>query len=142
MVRPNSLCLIIQRHLEDEIFLTTAIANSTKLTMSKRQFKSQASSSRVIPGAFGPSSSGGFGSSAPGFGATSPLSWITETPDLSQIQDPNVVVSFKGLSKKSDETRAKSLEDLQGFVRNAGEVEEAVLEAWVGFLPHNIHVLR
>lgn len=102
--------------------------------MSKRQFKPQASSSRAVPGTsgagFGPTV---FGSAAPtGFGAsTSPLSYITEPPNLSSISDPHVVVAFKNLAKKDSTTKAKALEDLQAYV-SSSEVEEAVLEAWVG----------
>jgi len=101
--------------------------------MSKRQIKAQASSSRAALGAFG----SGFGStSTSAFGATSsPLSYVTEPPDLSSISDPNVVVAFKNLSKKDSTTKAKALEDIQTYVSSlSGQVEEAVLEAWVGLL--------
>lgn len=97
--------------------------------MSKKQFRSQASSGRAafVAGAtFGAS----FGGSA--FGSSSALSWITEPPDLSGISDPNVAVSFKNLTKKDSTTKAKALEDLQAHVSSpAQEVEETVLEAWV-----------
>ena len=95
--------------------------------MSKRQFKSQASSGRV-GAAFG-----GFGS--PGFGSnqSSVLSYIQEPPDYSSISDANVVVSFKNLSKKDGTTKAKALEDLQSYVNSTEfEIEESFLEAWVG----------
>jgi len=99
--------------------------------MSKRQFKPQASSSRAVSGAFG----SGFGSTAfgtTGFGAASSLlSYIAEPPNLSSISDPNVVVAFKNLAKKDSTTKSKALEDLQAYV-SSSEVEEAVLEAWVG----------
>ena len=101
--------------------------------MSKRQVKAQASSSRAALGVFG----SGFGStSTSAFGATSsPLSYVTEPPDLSSISDPNVVVAFKNLSKKDSTTKAKALEDIQTYVSSlSGQVEEAVLEAWVGLL--------
>lgn len=101
--------------------------------MSKRQIKAQASSSRAALGAFG----SGFGStSTSAFGTTSsPLSYVTEPPDLSSISDPNVVVAFKNLSKKDSTTKAKALEDIQTYVSSlSGQVEEAVLEAWVGLL--------
>jgi hypothetical protein len=99
------------------------------VTMSKRQFKTQASSSRAASGGFG----GGFGTSA--FGSTSSLlSYVAEPPDLSLISDPHVVVDFKNLSKKDSTTKSKALEDLQKHVSSASHVEDAVLEAWVGFL--------
>lgn len=96
--------------------------------MSKKQFRSQASSGRAFGGsAFGGSSFGAFGSS-------SPLSYITEPPDLSGISDPNVGVALKNLSKKDSTTKAKALEDLQAHVTSPDqEIEEALLEAWVRF---------
>ncbi|KAI9054877.1 hypothetical protein LZ554_002021 [Drepanopeziza brunnea f. sp. 'monogermtubi'] len=100
--------------------------------MSKRQFKSQASSSRAASGV-------GFG----GFGSTSSrstLSYLTEPPNLSGISDANVVVAFKNLSKKDGTTKSKALEDLRAYVQahpfeKDGGVEDAVLEAWVKFYP-------
>jgi E3 ubiquitin-protein ligase listerin len=97
--------------------------------MSKRQFKSQASSSRVEPSA-------GFG----GFGtvfAGSTLSYLSEPPNLSPITDANVVVAFKNLLKKDSTTKAKGLEDLRSFVQSHpyeqdGGVEQPILETWVG----------
>jgi hypothetical protein len=100
--------------------------------MSKRQFKAQASSSRVASGAPG-SGFGGFG----GFGsqaAGSSLSYFTEPPNLSAISDPNVAVNFKNLSRKNATTKSKALEDLTGYVRESGGPEEAILEAWVCLL--------
>jgi hypothetical protein len=94
--------------------------------MSKRQFKSQASSSRAVTGA----GFGGFGSS----GSGSSLSYLTEPPNLSSISDPNVIVNFKNLSKKDGTTKSKALEDLIGSVREGTEPEEPVLEAWVRLL--------
>jgi hypothetical protein len=102
--------------------------------MSKRQVKSQASSSRAAFSAAG----GGFGTSSP-FGFTtssSPLSYVTEPPDLSGISDPNVVVYFRNLQKKDSTTKAKALEDLQTYVSSLKDpVEEAVLEAWIKAFP-------
>lgn len=95
--------------------------------MSKRQFKSQASSGRTVSGfgAFG-------GSSAFGSTQSSALSYIQEPPDYSQISDPNVVVAFKNLSKKDGTTKAKALEELQAYVSTQDrKVEDAILEAWV-----------
>src|SRR6266536_151887 len=99
--------------------------------MTKRQFRSQASSSRAASGA-------GFG----GFGFTSTgstLSYLTEPPNLSSITDANVVVGFKNLSKKDGTTKSKALEDLRAYVQahpfeQGGGTEEAVLEAWVRHL--------
>ena len=107
--------------------------------MSKKAFKSQASSSRAVSAAFGGEATG-FGSSigTPLFGAvpSSPLSYIYEPPDLTGLSDPNVGVAFKNLQKKDGTTKAKALEDLQTYVSSlnadTGGVEEAVLIAWVG----------
>lgn len=94
--------------------------------MSKRQFKSQASSSRVSGAGFG-----GFGSST---GST--LSYLSEPPNLTLISDPNVVVAFKNLAKKDGTTMTKGLEDLRSYVQSHpfevdGGVEQPVLDAWV-----------
>ena len=96
--------------------------------MSKRQPKSQASSARAASTAFS-----GFGASSSAFGASStPLSYVTEPPDLSSISDPNVVVYFRNLSKKDSTTKAKALEDIQTYIVALKEpVEESVIEAWV-----------
>lgn len=109
--------------------------------MSKKQFKSQASSSRAVSGAFG-TPDGGLGTGAFGapsaFGAvsSSPLSYIYEPPDLGAISEPSIVVAFKNLQKKDSTTKAKALEELQAYVVSLKEaqqgVEEAILEAWVG----------
>ncbi|RFU30558.1 hypothetical protein B7463_g5769, partial [Scytalidium lignicola] len=100
--------------------------------MSKRQFKSHASSSRAAAGV-------GFG----GFGFTSAagsLSYLTAPPDLSNISDANVVVAFKNLLKKDSTTKSKALEDLKAYVQlhpyeQDGGVEEPVLDAWVQLYP-------
>lgn len=110
--------------------------------MSKKQFRSQASSSRAVSGAFGASdgglSGGAFGSSST-FGGASPsssISYVYEPPDLGNISAPNVVVALKNLQKKDSTTKSKALEELQAHVSSLttsqGEVEESVLEAWVG----------
>lgn len=109
--------------------------------MSKKSFKSQASSSRAVSGAFGQpdaaSSPGNFGSTST-FGAvpSSSLSYVYEPPDLSRISEPNVVVALKNLQKKDSTTKTKALEELQAYVLSlateSGGVEEAILEAWVG----------
>ena len=110
--------------------------------MSKKQAKSQASSSRVgleqdsniFGSAFG--STSGFGTSA------SPLSYLAEQPDLSALSDANVVVNFKNLYKKDGTTKTKALEELQTYVdRHNAEsraLEEAFLESWVGASVHSL----
>lgn len=95
--------------------------------MSKRQFKSQASSSRAASGL----TFGGFALASSG----SALSYLTEPPNLASISDANVVVAFKNLSKKDAITKAKALEDVRNYVQahphtQDGGTEEAVLEAW------------
>ncbi|KAH6673805.1 hypothetical protein B0J14DRAFT_591655 [Halenospora varia] len=99
--------------------------------MSKRQFRTQASSSRAAPA----TAFGGFGSTS----ARSSLSYVTETPNLSKISDPNVVVAFKNLSKADSTTKTKALEVLQEYVSHhpyeEGGTEDAVLLAWVKFYP-------
>jgi hypothetical protein len=99
--------------------------------MSKRQFKSQASSSRAASSA----GFGGFGSASTG----STLSYLTEPPNLTAISDANVIVAFKNLSKKDATTKSKALEDLRTYVQGhpyeeARGIEEAILEAWVQLL--------
>ncbi|KAL8799123.1 MAG: hypothetical protein Q9182_006129 [Xanthomendoza sp. 2 TL-2023] len=112
--------------------------------MSKKQFKHQASSSRAASGAFA-ASDGAFGTFAGGSGgfgsvSSSPLSYVYEPPDLSNISEPNIVVAFKNLQKKDSITKAKALEDLQSHVsspRTTNGVEDAVLEAWIKVYPRN-----
>ncbi|MCJ1432310.1 hypothetical protein MMC27_001666 [Xylographa pallens] len=109
--------------------------------MSKKQFKSQASSSRAVSttsGAnFGTSGTGVFANLQPFGGASaSPLSYVYEPPDLSSISEPNVVVAFKNLQKKDSITKAKALEELHLYIvseksKKSG-VEDPILEAWVG----------
>ena len=110
--------------------------------MSKKQFKSQASSSRAVSIAFG-AHTGACGDSSFGspsaFGAVSAslLSYVYEPPELSSISEPNVVVALKNLQKKDSTTKAKALGDLyshvaSGTVKRAG-IEDPILEAWVGY---------
>jgi hypothetical protein len=99
--------------------------------MSKKTFKSHASSSRVDPG----TGFGGFGTVFSG----STFSYLSELRDLSSITDGNVVVAFKNLLKKDSTTKTKGLEDLRSFVQSCpyekdGGVEQPMLEAWVGLL--------
>jgi len=100
--------------------------------MSKKQFKSQASSSRAM----GSNGFGAFSSSSP----SSTLSYITSPPKLSEISDANVVVCYKNLTKKDSTTKSKGLEDLRAYVQahpfeQDGGVEEAILDAWVDLYP-------
>ncbi|GIZ48277.1 hypothetical protein CKM354_001134500 [Cercospora kikuchii] len=97
--------------------------------MSKRGFKSQASSGRV-GGGFG-----GFGSSAFASGQSSVLSYIQEPTDYSAVSDSSVVVAFKNLSKKDSTTKAKALEDLQASLSATEDVEDAIIEVWVKQYP-------
>ena len=106
--------------------------------MSKKAFKSHASSSRAVSGAFGGDGPVFGGSTAtPAFGAvpSSPLSYVYEPPDLTAFSDPNTVVAFKNLQKKDGTTKSKALEDLQAYVSSLGAetggVEEVMLVAWV-----------
>lgn len=100
--------------------------------MSKKA-KSQPGGSRAAGAGFGGGFGFGSGASFSAFGASaSPLSYVSEPPDLSSISDANTVVAFKNLSKKDSTTKGKALEDLQATVTSSGTpVEEAVLEAWV-----------
>lgn len=91
--------------------------------MSKK-FKAQASSARAASGF------GGFG----GFqSAASPLSYIAEQPDLSQVAQSNVVVALKNLSKKDSVTKAKALDELLDSLNETTEI--AVLVAWSDLYP-------
>ncbi|KAM3413708.1 E3 ubiquitin-protein ligase listerin [Cercospora zeina] len=96
--------------------------------MSKRGFKSQASSGRV--GGFG-----GFGGSAFASGQSSVLSYIQEPTDYSAVSNPSVVVAFKNLSKKDSTTKAKALEDLQASLSATEDIEDAIIEVWVKQYP-------
>jgi hypothetical protein len=96
--------------------------------MSKRQFKTQASSSRAVSG----KPFGGFGTTS----NRSTLSYVAELPDLSSITDPNVVVAFKSLSKADGTTKIKALETIDDYIsqhpnEDGGGVEDPILEAWV-----------
>ena len=80
---------------------------------------------------------GGFGGAAAG----STLSYLTEPPSLTAISDPQVIVSFKNLSKKDATTKSRALDDLRSYVQarpfEQGGVEEAIIEAWVRPQPHS-----
>jgi len=106
--------------------------------MSKKAFKSQASSSRAVSTTFGGAQHDAKLGSSFGGVASSPLSYVYEPPDLSSLSDPNVVVAFKSLQKKDSTTKAKALEDLQGCITSLESIKDALeepfLEAWVGHL--------
>ena len=106
--------------------------------MSKKSFRSQASSSRAASGAFGGQNEGSrqlIGLTAFGGIDASPLSYIYEPPDLTDISDPNIVVALKNIQKKDSTTKARGLEELQTGISTNGEgvLDEALLEAWVRF---------
>lgn len=113
--------------------LAVSILASASAAMSKKAYKSQASSARAASGAFG----GAFGSDSNVFGGvpSSSLSYVYEPPDLSGLSDLNVSVAFKNLQKKDSTTKSKALEELQNYTGALGKdgVEETVLEAWVRF---------
>ena len=105
------------------------------LSEMSKKFKSQASSARAASATPG-SSTFGFSNSTPFQTASSPLSYVTELPDLSGISEPKIVVAFKNLTKRDSTTKAKALEEIQEYVTELGEAgaENAVLEAWVSIL--------
>ncbi|KAJ9659302.1 hypothetical protein H2198_003178 [Neophaeococcomyces mojaviensis] len=90
----------------------------------KKGFKSQASSARAA------STFGGLGTFQT---TTSPLSYIAEQPDLSQITEPQVVVALKNLGKKDSTTKAKALDELLGSLKDNSDL--AVLTAWSDLYP-------
>lgn len=107
--------------------------------MSKKAFKSQASSSRAASGGFGINKGdGALGNNFMAFGkvASSPLSYVYEPLDLSTFSDPNITVAFKNVQKKDSTTKAKALEELQNYfdLSHNMNVEDAVLDAWVRLL--------
>lgn len=102
-----------------------------------RKFKSQASSARAAS-----ASAAAFGSSSSSFAfgnsfqtAPSSLSYVAESPDLSSITDPNVVVSLRNLGKKDSTTKLKALEDLQEYISSAQAIESGLLDAWASLYP-------
>ena len=105
--------------------------------MSKKPFKSQASSSRAFSGGFA-GTADGFGTLGLGGVTQSQLSHVYEPPDLSGLSDPHTVVAFKNLQKKDGTTKTKALEDLQAYTQTqkglTNDLEETFLEAWVRLL--------
>ena len=120
--------------------------------MSKKVFKSQASSSRAVFGAYS-SHEEGFGSRASNTSSilqgvsSSSLSYVYEPPDLSGITDSTIVILFKNVQKKDATTKAKALEELHSYVQNLTAKKSSIgvctLEAWVGLLerpePDHLH---
>jgi hypothetical protein len=111
-----------------------SISGIELVIMNKKQFKVQASSSRVGHSTI---------VSAPNFGSkftavSSTLSYVYEPPNLSDISASNIVVAFKNLQKKDCATKARALEDLQAYVVSCSAckdgLEDAVLDAWVRLL--------
>ncbi|KAI9727255.1 MAG: hypothetical protein M1828_006874 [Chrysothrix sp. TS-e1954] len=108
--------------------------------MSKRQYKPHASSDRAFSSNVVPSFGSGPKESFTGFGgASSPLSYLAEQPDLSALSDPNIVVVFKNLSKKDSTTKARGLSELGSHLDNSGKdgivIEDALLDAWTKVYP-------
>ncbi len=88
-----------------------------------RPFKSHASSGRA---------GGTLGGSTFGSSQSSSLSYIQEPIDFSHVEDANLVVALKNLSKKDGTTKAKALEDLQAFVgAEDALITDNLLEIWV-----------
>ena len=106
--------------------------------MSKKQYKSQASSNRALLGNF--TTQNDLSGSSASFGTVSPssLSYVYEPPDLRAISEPKVVVAYKNVQKRDSTTKARALEDLQAYIlaltSEKGDLEDSVLRAWVGFL--------
>ena len=102
--------------------------------MSKKAFKSQASSSNVGFASAGAALGTSFGRTA-----GSVLSYVYEPPDLSLISDSSIVVSLKNLQKKDSTTKAKAAEELQNYVSsltdNKDTLEDAFLDAWAKLFP-------
>ena len=95
--------------------------------MTKKTFKSQASSSRAVS-----SSNAVFGGSS----SSTLLSHTYEPPDLSGISAPQIVVSLKNLQKKDSITKTKALEDLFKHLFEAdGELDAATINAWISLYP-------
>ena len=102
--------------------------------MSKRSYKTQASSTRVAFGTPNLLQSNATATTAEKGIYSSQLSYLTEPPSLEHISDPKLVVLLKNLSKKDGITKAKALDDILGLIGSAEyESDSSVVEAWVGF---------
>jgi E3 ubiquitin-protein ligase listerin len=103
--------------------------------------KAQARSSRAAADSPGFGLGGSFGFAT----TSSPLSYLAELPDISVISDANIVVIFKNLFKKDGTTKARALEELAATltVDSNGqlEVEDAIVDAWVGALLELVHFM-
>ncbi|RKF64735.1 putative c3hc4 type zinc finger containing protein [Erysiphe neolycopersici] len=98
--------------------------------MKKTQFKSHASSSRATISGFG-----GLALIKP----HSSLSYFIKAPDLSSIENPHVVVAFKNLTKKDENTRSRALQDLRAYLhaqaKERNGIDDHIIEAWVNLYP-------
>ncbi|KAI0998676.1 hypothetical protein K3495_g9521 [Podosphaera aphanis] len=97
--------------------------------MKRNKLKLQASSSRAAGVGFG-----GFGSVA----SSSSLSYLTEPPDLSTINNPHISLVLKTLGKKDETTRTKALQELRIHINaqvQGNAIEDQVIEAWVRIYP-------
>lgn len=101
--------------------------------MKKAQFKSHASSSRATSASFG-----GLTFNNP----YSSLSYFTKAPDLSGIENPHVVVAFKNLTRKDENTRSRALQDFRAYLhaqaKEKNEIDDNIIEAWVSSNHKNI----
>lgn len=110
--------------------------------MSKRNKPTSSASARAAETGFrrtaSPFSAFTFGSGGLSLSA-SPLSAYQEPPDLGGISNPSVVVLFKNLSKHSDVTKSKALDELQKEVERLNEaklpLDDGFLSAWVSLYP-------
>lgn len=101
---------------------------------------SKSSSAAAGRKGFGSPASSRFGGLAAPAASAGSLSYLAETPDLSSVSDPNIVVSLKNLLKKDSTTKSKALSDLIAYAQahpheQDGGVEQAILEAWVQLYP-------
>ena len=118
--------------------------------MSKKQFKSQASSTRAGAGVYNDSNDllrGSLPSRPFGTGPSSALSYVYEPPDLTFV-DPQLAVIYKSLQKKDSITKVKALEDLKTYASSQEfDVEDqrardGLLEPWVGMSPQILYMIH
>ena len=104
------------------------------LEMSKRQFKTHASSSRADLRTHNPLQSAFTPSVVDDVFDVPQLSNLAEPPDLTSIRDPRLVVLLKNLLKRDVTTKAKALDEIHEFISSTtGGLDESFVEAWVGF---------
>lgn len=102
--------------------------------MSRRPYKTQASSARVAFGTTNLLQSLPTIASSGQRSHDSQLSYVTEPPSLDQISDSKLVVLLKNLSKRDGTTKAKALDDILNLInRPEYDLDNSVVEAWVGF---------